>query len=145
MPSKCEIPRIGGMSRNQLGGWLHDALTPPDPPAQILFAADKFCPELVTVAAPAFDEVLMIHEAGLVAFSRYYDGQRYQLIGFEPHTKRDGEETVLACWASNCAECGQPFSLATVARATKFSPSRRCQRCKQPGVRVKKGPRHGRL
>jgi hypothetical protein len=33
---------------------------------------------------------------------RFYDGQRYALIGMEPYTHLDGNETELLVWRSQC-------------------------------------------
>ena len=68
--------------------------------------------------------------------TRFHDGQRYELIGTEPYTRRDGSETTLSLWQSECPVCGKAFEVRTPARARKFEPSRRCEKHKRPGVRV---------
>jgi hypothetical protein len=66
-----------------------------------------------------------------------YKGQRYELIGDQPHTRRDATTTTLTVWRSHCPTCGEPFETRTPARAGKFEPGRRCQRHKRPGARVR--------
>lgn len=67
---------------------------------------------------------------------RYHRGQRYDLAGIEPHTRKDGSDTLLAVWASHCAKCGEPFTFRAPLRAGQFQPNRRCAAHKAPGVRV---------
>ena len=68
---------------------------------------------------------------------RSFHGQTYRLIGSFARERRDGTEATILTWESRCAECGDSFAITTPARATKFQPNRRCQRCKRPGQRVK--------
>jgi hypothetical protein len=68
---------------------------------------------------------------------RNYRGQSYKLAVTVPYTRKDGSETRLHQWVSNCADCGRPFVVSTPAASKKFVPNRRCQRCKRPGQRVK--------
>jgi hypothetical protein len=69
--------------------------------------------------------------------SRIYDGQHYELVRQEPYTRRrDGTLTALAVWRSHCALCGEPFELRTPANSTRFTPNRRYQKHKRPGIRV---------
>jgi hypothetical protein len=65
--------------------------------------------------------------------------QRYFEMGAIPHTRQDGTETSLKCWASHCAECGRPFSFFTPGEAAKLQMNRRCHKHKRPGHRVKGG------
>jgi hypothetical protein len=63
-----------------------------------------------------------------------YDGQRFQLIGREPHTRRDGVAIELLVWSSHCAECGDPI---TVKTPLNFGyPRRRCDEHRRPGYAV---------
>lgn len=63
------------------------------------------------------------------------DGQRYEMISEVEHVRLDGEQTKLAMWRSECAECGQPFEF----RCSQLSlpENRRCELHKQPGKRVR--------
>ncbi len=65
-----------------------------------------------------------------------FHGQTYVCIGIEPHEKRDGAQTLLARWQSNCAQCGEPFEFRMPLKATRFEPNRRCAKHKRPGKRV---------
>ncbi|MDP3675255.1 MAG: hypothetical protein Q8R44_09180 [Novosphingobium sp.] len=67
---------------------------------------------------------------------RDYLGQRYTVVGEFTRPRRDGTEATILTWASNCADCGEPFMLTTPAASSKFQPNRRCQRHKRPGHRV---------
>lgn len=68
---------------------------------------------------------------------REYKGQFYRLIDNEPHTCRDGRETLLGLWETECAVCGESFLFRIPLRASRFEPNRRCQKHKRPGHRVK--------
>ena len=37
--------------------------------------------------------------------TRFYDGQRYDLVRTEPYTRTDGSETELSVWQSECPVC----------------------------------------
>lgn len=67
---------------------------------------------------------------------RNYRGQEYRPFCIRTHRRKDGNETLLAIWESECATCGEPFTVATPMFAAKFTPNRRCQRHKRPGQRV---------
>lgn len=67
---------------------------------------------------------------------RNYRGQTYEFVGSEPYTTRKDDEISLRLWLSDCADCGAKFHAKVTSRTSKFAPSRRCQRCKKPGVRV---------
>ncbi len=64
-----------------------------------------------------------------------YQGQRYRIEGYQPHTRRDGAATELMRVSSTCAECGAPFESVTSVAARWFS--RRCPEHRKPGVRVR--------
>jgi hypothetical protein len=68
---------------------------------------------------------------------RIYQGQRYIAVGTIPHRRRDGTETRLIEWHSECAQCRAPFIARTPAAAKKFQPNRRCMKHKRPGQRVR--------
>lgn len=68
---------------------------------------------------------------------RLYNGQLYVAIATRPHTCLDGRETILAIWESACADCGAAFTTTTPLHASRFEPSRRCQRHKRPGQPVR--------
>lgn len=57
MPQTNETPHNGGASRNQLGGWLREPLSPITLQSQFLIAACHVRPEWAAVlAATAFGE-----------------------------------------------------------------------------------------
>lgn len=62
-----------------------------------------------------------------------YKNQTYQCVEVEPYTRRDGTESVVLVWETACADCGRTFSFTTPNRRW-FSPSRRCQSHRRPGV-----------
>ena len=68
--------------------------------------------------------------------TRFYDGQRYDLVRTEPYTRTDGSQTELSVWQSECPVCGEAFEVRTPKRARKSEPNRRCGKHKRPGVRV---------
>lgn len=63
------------------------------------------------------------------------NGQRFELIGHEPHVRQDGALTTLLVWQAECLTCGAGFiSRTSVAR---WAEVRRCELHRQPGKRVK--------
>lgn len=60
---------------------------------------------------------------GSVSFT--WDGQDYQLVGSEPHTRQDGSETTLLLWSTNCQACGVEMTTMTPMTMTN-SPRRKC-------------------
>nr|ANC67865.1 hypothetical protein [Xanthobacter autotrophicus] len=60
-----------------------------------------------------------------------FKGQKYQYLGQEPHTRRDGSETLLSVWETRCAECGRPFQLRTMLLG-RGGPTRRCEQHRRP-------------
>lgn len=55
MPQKCETPREGGASRNQLGRWFHQVSSSSALQVQTLIALHNVRPEMAaTVAALVF-------------------------------------------------------------------------------------------
>ena len=64
-----------------------------------------------------------------------YLGQQYRFEGVGEHVTKTGRVVSTMVWETDCATCGHAFRLFT---AGKFGPSRRCQSCKAPGVRVKR-------
>lgn len=72
---------------------------------------------------PAIGTVLML------------DDQPFELVGIEPHTRRDGLITQLLVWNSTCAECGEPIACRTPGMTSWLS--RRCGECRKPGKPVK--------
>jgi hypothetical protein len=65
---------------------------------------------------------------------RIYKGQSYALVETIPHRRRDGTETTLSRWRSNCATCGAEFTFTSPTHRAKFEPNRRCEQHRQPGV-----------
>lgn len=68
---------------------------------------------------------------------RTYRGQRYAVTGTFQRERRDGTLATILEWTSQCADCGEPFTITTPAASAKFEPNRRCQKHKRPGHRVK--------
>ena len=57
---------------------------------------------------------------------RHYLGrQRYTVVGWQPHTRRDGTETTLVQLATCCADCDEPMTVTASQQSNGFS--RRCQ------------------
>lgn len=71
---------------------------------------------------------------------RTFRGQTYRMIGSYARERSDGSEATILSWESRCAECGDSFTITTPERSSKFEPSRRCQRHKRPGQRVRSMP-----
>ena len=69
---------------------------------------------------------------------KYFGGQQYIEVGFVNHTRRDGTETTLTRWRGECAECGAFFFFKVPSEASKFSPNRRCEKHRRPGIKVRK-------
>ena len=72
----------------------------------------------------------------MTELDRIFQGQAYRVIGKKAYVRQDESRTRLICWQSHCAQCGEAFTFWTPAQAKKFSPNRRCEAHKQPGVRV---------
>lgn len=70
--------------------------------------------------------------------ARLHDGQWYVECGRLPYARRDGTETTLVRWLSQCAECGGEFTFSTPISSKKFQPNRRCRIHRQPGHRVRR-------
>jgi rRNA maturation protein Nop10 len=68
--------------------------------------------------------------------TKFYDGQRYELIRTEPYRRTVGSDTMLAVSRSMCPTCGEAFEVSTPSRARRFEPNRRCEKHRRPGVRV---------
>lgn len=65
-------------------------------------------------------------------------GQIYHEVDRHPYVrKRDGAETELVVWQSNCAECGAPFEFSTPAVFPAYV-NRRCHKHRKRGVPVKR-------
>ena len=57
-------------------------------------------------------------------------GQRYVRIGERPYVrKKDGQQTMLAIWQSDCIDCGQPFTTDQSSKPCPAKVPRRCRRC----------------
>jgi hypothetical protein len=66
-------------------------------------------------------------------------GQRYEIVGFTPHTCADGREIELVRLASNCPDCGRPFEASASRRNVRGGHlARRCPRHAKRGVPVAK-------
>lgn len=63
------------------------------------------------------------HEVGDI---RTYRGQRYKCVAVDPHTRQDGDQTMLATFRSHCADCDMLFDFRTSQYYTDFQPNRRC-------------------
>ena len=68
-------------------------------------------------------------------FSVVHDQQVYRPICIRPHVTRDGRETRIIEWLTNCPRCGAEFTVST--RMQFIGPRRRCDACKGPGPHVK--------
>ncbi len=68
---------------------------------------------------------------------RSHHGQIYTVIGEFKRDRRDGSKATILTWVSNCATCGEPFTITTPKASAKFEPNRRCQKHKRPGQRAK--------
>jgi hypothetical protein len=64
---------------------------------------------------------------------REHKGQRYVCTSVSPYTRRDGTQTTVLVWESQCAECGETFTFKTPNRE-RFEPNRRCHAHKKPGI-----------
>ena len=71
--------------------------------------------------------------------NRVYKNQLYICFGSEPYHRRNGTKTQLLHWQSACDTCSELFIFKTPASesALKFSPNRRSDKHKRPGVRVR--------
>ncbi len=65
------------------------------------------------------------------------EGQRYLLVDWSPHTRADGQPTILLHWESHCPDCGAAFILKTGLKAGAIN--RRCEKHHRMGVPVAKG------
>ena len=72
-------------------------------------------------------------------------GQLYRVVGFRPYVKRDGTQIELVRFVSHCADCGQTFEFGLPQGANAFTPCRRCDEHKKPGVPVSKSSRFVRV
>lgn len=79
---------------------------------------------------------ITLAEIPAVGLSILIDGQRFDLVGHEPHRSEAGEETTLLVWLGECAECGAPFTART--SATRWAETRRCKAHRAPGRPVKR-------
>ena len=61
-------------------------------------------------------------------------GREYEIVRFEPYTRKDGSLTALSVWIGECAECGASFEHRTTAG--RLQENRRCQEHKSPGRRM---------
>ena len=65
------------------------------------------------------------------------EGQRYVLVDCTPHTKANGQPTILLHWESHCPDCGATFLVKTGLKASAIN--RRCEQHHRMGVPVAKG------
>jgi hypothetical protein len=74
----------------------------------------------------------------MMAVSFKHKGQIYlQTDVVVPYVKRDGTATSLAVWETNCADCGEVFTImSTARRKSLWHPNRRCAKCHRPGAAV---------
>lgn len=63
------------------------------------------------------------------------NGQRYDLVEHRPHRKRDGSETILLVWQTECSTCGEGFT--TASPSTGLPSGRRCLEHHRPGKPVR--------
>ena len=66
-----------------------------------------------------------------------YDHQRYRLVELIPYTRKtDQQQTMLLIWETRCPVCDEVFRVQTSKRI--YNINRRCEKHRQPGVRVNK-------
>jgi len=65
------------------------------------------------------------------------EGQRYLLVDGTPHTRADGQPTLLLHWESHCPVCGVAFIVKTGLKAVAIN--RRCEKHHRMGVPVARG------
>ena len=65
------------------------------------------------------------------------EGQRYVLVDYTPHTKANGQPTILLHWESHCPDCGATFLVKTGLKASAIN--RRCEQHHRMGVPVARG------
>lgn len=53
-------------------------------------------------------------------------GQLYSRVGRQPWTRKDGSETTLSIWRTDCPACGTEFQCTTADEAIGFKPLRHC-------------------
>jgi hypothetical protein len=75
-------------------------------------------------------------------FALSIDDQIYTYVGSEPHTRRDGTQTLLMRWETHCPDCSTVF-VTTTPRIVRQIRRRRCDNCKNPGLGVKWTRKHG--
>jgi hypothetical protein len=83
--------------------------------------AESVGPTLSTILAASPQRPL--GDVGRVQIAR---DQTYQAIGEEPYTRRDGSQTTVIRWRSECMTCGQPFECVTAINPARFRPLRNC-------------------
>lgn len=57
------------------------------------------------------------------------EGQRYERIGEQPYTRRDGQLTAVAVWQAICRVCEQPWQFIRTDRPVPSGPPRQCRSC----------------
>lgn len=62
------------------------------------------------------------------------NGQRFDCVAHESHTKPDGSSVPVAVWQAECATCGEGFLCKSIAG--RFAEVRRCAQHRQPGKPV---------
>ncbi|MFC3323318.1 hypothetical protein [Mesorhizobium cantuariense] len=62
--------------------------------------------------------------------------QVYRRIGLEPYSKKDGSQTTLAIWRSNCRFCGAEFDCKTSREAQVFKAALHCKAHRRRADRV---------
>jgi hypothetical protein len=73
---------------------------------------------LADLSAPAGEKENQMSATVTVTSSLH--GERvFRRVGYEPHRRVDGSETVLAVWEGTCVICGAPFKIRTSSGAKR--------------------------
>lgn len=74
-------------------------------------------------------------EAPAAGLALMVDGQRFDLVSVQPHTRADGQASSLLTWRAACLDCGKPFELVEGLRFRLGA--RRCPEHRKPGVKAR--------
>ncbi len=69
----------------------------------------------------------------VVGMELWQDDQRFIATAVEPYQRRDGGQSFLVTWGTNCPDCGAEFQSGTGTGGAP--PRRRCPGCRLPPAR----------